>query len=70
MRKYLEKRDFQSVLEIAESDIYKAEKARYGRLEDVTDDYIAVLTEMRSELVIYMSYMEVPDNSDDYEDYY
>ena len=70
VRKYLEKRDFQSVLEIAESDIYKAEKARYGRLEDVTDDYIAVLTEMRSELVIYMSYMEVPDNSDDYEDYY
>ncbi len=70
MRKYLEKRDFQSVLEIVESDIYKAEKARYGRLEDVPDDYMAALTEMRGELMTYMSYLEVPDNSDDYEDYY
>lgn len=69
VKKYLEKRDFQSVLEIVESDLYKAEKAKYGRLEAVSDDYIASLTEMRGELVTYMSYLEVPDNSDDY-DYY
>lgn len=70
MRKYLEKRDFQSILEIVESDIYKAEKASYGRLEDVPDDYIEALIEMRGELMTYMSYLDIPDNSDNYEDYY
>lgn len=67
MRKYLEKRDFQSALEIVESDIYKAEKARYGRLEDVPDGYMEALIEMRGELMTYMSYLDIPD---DYEDYY
>lgn len=70
VKKYLEKRDFQSMLEIVESDLYKAEKAKYGRLEAIPDDYIAALTEMRGELLTYMSYLEVPDNSDDYDDYY
>lgn len=57
------------MLEIVESDLYKAEKAKCGRLEVIPDDYIAALTEMRGELLTYMSYLEVPDNSDDY-DYY
>lgn len=57
------------MLEIVESDLYKAEKAKYGRLEVIPDDYIVALTEMRGELLTYMSYLEVPDNSDDY-DYY
>lgn len=69
VKECLEKRDFQSVLEIVESDLYKAEKAKCGRLEVIPDDYIAALTEMRGELLTYMSYLEVPDNSDDY-DYY
>ena len=68
-KKYLESRDFQSVLEIVESDLYKAEKARLGRLEEVPDDYVSSLTELRGELLTYMSYLDVPDNSDDY-DYY
>lgn len=68
-KKYLESRDFQSVLDIVESDIYKAEKARYGKLEEVPDDYMSSLTELRGELLTYMSYLDVPDNSDDY-DYY
>lgn len=70
VKKYLEERNFKSALEIVESDIYKAERAKYDRLEAVSDDYIVSLTEMRGELVTYMSYLEVPDNSDDYDDYY
>lgn len=69
VEKYLEKRDFQSVLEIVESDIYKAEKTRYGKLEEVPDDYITSLTELKGELLTYMSYLEIPDNSDDYNYY-
>lgn len=65
--KYLDKRDFQSVLEIVESDLYKAEK---DKSEVNPDDYIIGLTELRSELLTYMSYLDVPDNSDDYDYYY
>lgn len=66
-KKYLENRDFQSILDIVESDIYKAEKARYGRLEEASDDYISSLTELRGELLTYMSYLDVPDDLDDYD---
>lgn len=69
VKKYLEERNFESALEIVESDIYKAEKARMVRLEEVPDDYTTALTELRCELLTYMSYLDVPDNSDDY-DYY
>ena len=65
--KYLDKRDFQSVLEIVESDLYKAEK---DKSEVNPDDYIIGLTELRSELLTYMSYLDVPGNSDDYDYYY
>lgn len=68
-KKYLKTRNFESILEIVESDIYKAEKARMVRLEEVPDDYTTALTELRGELLTYMSYLDVPDNSDDY-DYY
>lgn len=68
-KKYLKNRNFESILEIVESDIYKAEKARTVRLEEVPDDYVTALTELRGELLTYMSYLDVPDNSDDY-DYY
>lgn len=65
--KYLDKRDFQSVLEIVESDLYKAEK---DKSEVNPDDYIIGLTELRSELLTYMSYLDIPNNSDDYDYYY
>lgn len=69
VRKYLEKRDFQSVLEIVESDLYKADITKQGDPGIVPYDYIAALTEMRGELLTYMSYLEVPDNSE-YNNYY
>lgn len=67
--KYLDKRDFQSILEIVESDLYKADRDNIGRFEDMPYDYVAALTELRGELMTYMSYLVVPDNSDEY-DYY
>lgn len=68
-KKYLKDRNFECLLEIVESDLYKAEKARMVKLEEVPDDYTIALTELIDELLTYMSYLEVPDNSDDY-DYY
>lgn len=68
--KFLENRDFKSILEIVESDIYKANKAKYIQQEEVPNDYISLLTELKSELLIYISYIEVPNNSKDYNDYY
>lgn len=70
VEEYLNKRDFQSVLEIIESDLYKAEKTKYNKLEIISDDYIAALTEMKGELLAYMSYLEIPDNFDNYDYYY
>lgn len=66
VRKYLDKRDFQSVLEIVESDLYKADKSM-NKLDDMPDDYTTALTELRGELLTYMSYLDIPDNSDEYD---
>lgn len=66
VRKYLDKRDFQSVLEIVESDLYKADKSM-NKLDDIPDDYTTALTELRGELLTYMSYLDIPDNSDEYD---
>lgn len=63
---YLSKRNFEAVLEIVRSDIYKA---RRKGSDDLPDDYMSSLIELESELIDYMSILEVPDNSDDY-DYY
>lgn len=63
---YLSKRNFEYILEIVESDIYKA---RRENTEDLPDDYLSSLGELRCELQTYMSYLDVPGNSDDY-DYY
>ncbi len=68
-KKYLDNRDFQSVLEIVESDLYKAEKIRLNKLEEVPDDYISSLTELRGELLTYMSYLNISEDSNNY-DYY
>lgn len=65
-RKFLENRDFQSLLEIVDSDIYKAEKSRPDNDEE-PNDYIISLTELREQLLTYMSYLDIPDNSNDYD---
>lgn len=63
---YLNQRNFEAVLEIVKSDIYKARKKKS---DELPDDYISTLTELEGELVSYMSILEVPDNSDEYDDY-
>lgn len=64
--KFLNKRDFQSILELVESDLYKARK----NIEETNpDEYESSLTELRGELMLYMSYLDIPDESDEY-DYY
>ena len=66
VKSYIDKRDFNSVLEIIESDIYKAERDNNHIQDGIPDDYILALTEMKGELLTYISYLEVPDNSNDY----
>lgn len=63
---YLNQRNFETVLEIVKSDIYKARKKKS---DELPDDYISTLIELEGELVSYMSILEVPDNSDEYDDY-
>lgn len=63
---YLSQRNFEAILEIVESDIYKARKKKS---DELPDDYITSLIELKGELATYMSYLDVPDNSDDYDDY-
>lgn len=68
-KKFLENRNFESILELVESDLYKAEKAKTRGQKEIPDDYTTALTELRGELLSYMSLLEVPDNSEDYEYY-
>lgn len=63
---YFNQRNFEAVLEIVKSDIYKARKKKS---DESPDDYISTLIELEGELVSYMSILEVPDNSDEYDDY-
>lgn len=63
---YLEKRDFNSILEIVESDIYKA---RRNKTEELPDEYISSLIELKGELMNYMSYIYIPDDYGSYDDY-
>lgn len=65
-KNYLSKRNFEAILEIVESDIYKERKKN---LEEIPDDYMSSLIELKSELITYMSYLDIPDSSEDY-DYY
>lgn len=63
---YLSQRNFECILEIVKSDIYKAKKKES---DELPDDYISALIELEGELITYMSYLDILDNSDDY-DYY
>lgn len=59
---FLNKRDFQSILEIVESDIYKAE-----RKKEKDENYISTLNDLKSELLTYMSYLDIPVDEDTYD---
>ena len=64
--KFLDKRDFESILELVESDLYKLRKTY--KEEEPNEQEIS-LVELKGELITYMSYLEIPDNSDEYEFY-
>lgn len=67
--KFLNKRDFQSILELVESDLYKMRK-RKSKGEDISEFNGDELTELSAELVNYISYLDIPEeDSDDYYDY-
>lgn len=57
--KFLMCRNFQGILELVDSDIYKASKN-----EDTTDDTLSSLMTFRNELTDYMSYLDIPDDSE------
>lgn len=63
---YLNNRNFECILEIVESDIYKAVRKK---TDEDPDDYISALFELRGELTTYMSYLDIPDTSNDYDEY-
>lgn len=73
--KYLKQRNFECIMEIVESDLYKA-RQKAGPLELLDSDseinsYIDRLLELKGALDEYMSYLDIPDNTDDiYEDCY
>ena len=64
--RFLDDRNFQALLEIVESDLYKAEKNDSNRQNNVVNEYIMSLTELRSELLDYMSYLDISEYEDNY----
>lgn len=64
-KKFLKERNFESILELVESDLYKS----MAHEDNTPDEYVSNLTELKGELTTYMSYLDVPDNSDEYDDY-
>ena len=63
---FLDNRNFQGILELVESDIYKAEKKDSNRQNNILNDYIIALTELKSELLTYMSYLDISEYDDNY----
>lgn len=63
--KFLKERNFEYILELVESDLYKANK-KISSGKD-TNDIIDILMELKEELITYMSYLDIPDNSDKYD---
>ena len=64
--KFLDDRNFQALLEIVESDLYKAEKNDSNRQNNVVNEYIMSLTELRGELLDYMSQLDISEYEDNY----
>ena len=63
-KKFLDNRNFQGILELVESDIYKARK---NSTEEESNEYEGMLIELKSEVLSYMSYLDVPYDTDDYD---
>lgn len=61
VNKYLNKRDFQSIIEIVESDIYKAERSN-----NVNSNYYLQLIELRDCLSTYLACTDIYYNDYDY----
>lgn len=59
--KFLNKRDFQSILELVRSDIYKADKSAE---DDIPDEYQSGLIELEGELITYISFIDPPEEDD------
>ena len=66
--KFFSKRDFQSILELVESDLYKMRK-RKAKGEDYSEFNEDELTLLNSELVEYISFLDIPEEGTDYYDY-
>lgn len=64
---FLKERNFQGILELVESDIYKAR--RKTTEEEGPDESEAQLIKLKSELLNYMSFLDLPDDFYDFEDY-
>lgn len=72
-RKFLKERNFEGIREIVESDIYKVRRdmGPIDLMEEDSDTRIKGLLSLKDALDEYLSYLEVPDNSDDiYEECY
>lgn len=65
--KFLKGRNFQGILELVESDMYKARKVNND--EEVLTKYEESLLELKAELLSYMSYTDFSDDIDDYNYY-
>lgn len=71
-RKFIEQREFEKLLEIVESDIYLVQQNELLEVpkEKFKGINLEKLIELRGALEEYMSFLEVPDNSEEYDDYY
>lgn len=65
-KKFLKQRNFEYMLELVESDIYKANKNRSMDSRNIIDNKTVTLEELRNELITYMSYLDIPNYYDDY----
>jgi hypothetical protein len=69
-KKYFKERNFEYILELVKSDLYKANKAKRAQkviteVEDL-DESIASLLSLEEELILYMSYLDIDlSNYDD-----
>lgn len=72
--RFFNERKFTSILEIVESDIYKAKEAinpdELLEEDEEAERYISKLLELKDNLEEYISYLDIPSDSDYYNDYY
>lgn len=58
--KFLKDRNFKGILELVTSDIYKIEKQSIDANE--APPYIKELEDLKTELIEYISYFDIPDD--------